>query len=314
VSFGGLPGRGVPDAVAAAVDAIRGGAAFHVRSDVAEFFRALPRDRAVVEIARAAGDERIARLLDRATATELANAAELGDDAALFPGERRGVAQGNALSTLLGNVALRGFDAAMNGRGIVCLRYVDDFLLLGARAAHVKKAFAGAGALLAELGMRAYDPVCEPVKAAMGPVSRGVTWLGCEIDAAGARPSTASGRALLARIDRQLRDGERGGLAGALAAVDASVRAFRAAYGFCACPEVFAALDARIDRRVERAFRTSRARLGPGPAKATQSASRKTNGTATVRERTAESAARSKRSRTGASDRAAPTTRHPAAD
>jgi hypothetical protein len=268
-SFGGLPGRGVPDAIAAAVEAIRGGAAFHVRSDIAEFFRALPRDRAVAEIARAAGDERLTRLLDRATITELANAAELGDDAALFPGERRGVAQGNALSTLLGNVVLRGFDAALNGRGIVCLRYVDDFLLVGPRAAHVKKAFASAGHLLAELGLRAYDPAVEPAKAALGPASRGIVWLGCEIDASGARPSIASRRALLERVDRLLRDGERGGLAGALAAVDTSVRAFRAAYAFCACPEVCTMLDARIDRRIERAFRKSRARLNPGLAKAT---------------------------------------------
>lgn len=268
-SFGGLPGRGVPDAIAAAVEAIRGGAVFHVRSDIAEFFRALPRDRAVAAVARACCDDRLARLVDRATATALANADELGDDAALFPGDRRGVAQGNALSTLLGNVALRGFDEAMNGRGIVCLRYVDDFVLLGAHAAHVKKAFGSAGALLGELGLSAYDPVCEPAKAAIGPVREGVTWLGCEIGAGGARPSAASRRALLERVDRVLRDGERAGLAGALAAVDESVRAFRAAYGFCACPEVFAALDARIERRIARAFRKGRARLGPGLAKAT---------------------------------------------
>jgi len=260
-SFGGLPGRSVPAAVAAAAAAIRGGAAFHVRSDIAEFFRALPRDRAVEVVARACGDDRLALLLDRATATELANAAELGDDAGLFPGERRGVAQGNALSTLLGNVLLRRFDDAMNGRGITCLRYIDDFLLLGPRAAHVKKAFESAGALLAELGLRAYDPTIAAAKAAMGPVSCGVAWLGCEIVDGTARPSVASRRALLARVDRLLGDAERAGLAPALAAVDESVRAFRAAYGFCDCPELFTALDARVDRTIERAFRRGRARL-----------------------------------------------------
>ena len=254
-SFGGLPGRGVPEAITAAVDAVRGGAAFHVRSDIADFFRAVPRDRAVAEIAAVIGDARMARLLDQATRTELANADDLGETAALFPGEQRGVAQGNALSTLLGNVVLRGFDAAMNGRGVVCLRYVDDFVLLGARAAHVRRAFTSAGRLLGELGMRAYDPATDPDKAARGHVASGITWLGCEIVGGAARPSRASQRALLARVERSLGEGaRRGALATALARVEGTVRAYRATFGFCACPEVFAALDARIDRMVKRAW------------------------------------------------------------
>ncbi|APR76560.1 Retron-type RNA-directed DNA polymerase [Minicystis rosea] len=267
-SFGGLPGRGVPAAAAAALAAVRDGAVFYVRSDIAEFFRAIPRDRAVAEIARVAGDERLARLVDRATATELGNASELGDDATLFPGERRGVGQGNALSTLLGNVLLRDFDDVMNGRGMVCLRYVDDFLLLGPRAAHVKKAFSGAQDRLAALGLRAYDPTREPEKAAMGAVAGGIEWLGCEIRVDAVRPSVASRKALLLRIDRLVSDAERAGsLTPALAGIEGSVRAFRAAYGFCTCPEIFATLDARIDRRIEHAFRRSRTRLGPGLAK-----------------------------------------------
>ncbi|MFT3773268.1 MAG: hypothetical protein QM820_48435 [Minicystis sp.] len=173
----------------------------------------------------------------------------------------------------LGNVALRGFDEAMNGRGIVCLRYVDDFLLLGPRAAHVKKAFAGAGKRLGEIGMRAYDPEREPDKAAMGHVEGGVEWLGCEIVAGSVRPSVASRKALIARIDRLLGEGERAGnLTPALAGADEIVRAFKAVYGFCTCPEIFTTLDARIDQRIERTFRRGRARLGPGPAKAAAAA------------------------------------------
>jgi hypothetical protein len=260
-SFGGLPGRGVPGAIAAALAALRAGATFHVRTDIADFFRAVPRDRAVAAIARAAGDLRLARLLDRATATEIENLADLGAAAELFPGERRGVAQGNALSTLLGNVVLRGFDEAMNGRGITCLRYVDDLLFVGARPAHVKKAFLRGAALLAELGIVAYDPEQSPEKAAMGPVCAGVSWLGCDLHGGAAIPSAANRRALLARVDRLLAVES---LPAALAGVDRAARAFRGAYAFCDCPHVFAALDAKIDRRVEAAFRRSRARLGPG--------------------------------------------------
>lgn len=267
-SFGGLQGRGVPRAIEAATRAVSEGAKFYARSDIAEFFRAIPRDRAIAEIARVTGDARLSSLVDRATRAELANTAELGDAADLFPGERRGVPQGNALSTLLGNVVLQGFDAALNGRGITCLRYVDDFIILGARAAQVKKALASAGALLGDLGMRAYDPVSEPEKAAMGHVAGGIAWLGCEIVDGRARPSAASGDALVKRVARLAGETERGGsLAAALLAIDQSVSAFRGAYAFCDCPEVFAAIDARIDHVVTRAFRKGRVRLAPGPAK-----------------------------------------------
>jgi hypothetical protein len=266
-SFGGLPGRGVEQAIAAALAAVQGGAAFHVRSDIAEFFRAIPRERALASITGAAGDARLTRLVEQATRTELANLDELGEDGALFPDARIGVAQGNSLSTLLGNVLLGGFDQAMNGRGITCLRYVDDVLFLGPRAAPVKKAFAAATVCLADLGLRAYDPVREPGKAAMGHVAAGVEWLGCEILDGRARPGARSRRALLARVDRALAAVPDGGLSAALVAVEDAVRGFRAAYRFCECPEVFAALDDTVGRRVEHTFRVHRARLA-GPRRA----------------------------------------------
>src|SRR5580692_2466636 len=76
-SFGGLPGRGVEQAVGAALDAIGRGAVFYVRSDIAEFFRAIPRARAMSTLAGSlAGgiaDARLLHLLDLATRTELDN-------------------------------------------------------------------------------------------------------------------------------------------------------------------------------------------------------------------------------------------------
>ena len=262
-SFGGVPGRGVEQAVAAAVDAVARGAAFYVRSDIAEFFRAIPRARALDAVARHADDPRLLHLLDLATRTELANLAELGDRAALFPDGATGVAQGGSLSTLLGNALLRDFDEAMNGRGIACLRYVDDLLLLGPRPAHVKKAFASASRHLAALGLRAYDPEREPEKAAAGHAAGGIEWLGCEIKEGRARPSLLRRRALIARVERILGESERtvGGASSALAAVEEVLAGFRGAYGFCASPEIFGSLDAQIGRRVERYFRAHRPRL-----------------------------------------------------
>ncbi len=262
-SFGGLPGRGVEQAVAAAVAAVARGAVFYVRSDIAEFFRAIPRARALAAATAQAGDARLVHLLDLATRTELGNLAELGDHAALFPDADTGVAQGGSLSTLLGNALLRGFDEAMNGRGIACLRYVDDLLFLGARASHVKKAFASAVKHLAALGLRAYDPDREPDKAGAGHAAGGIEWLGCEIKDGHARPSVKSRRALIARVERILGESERtvGGASSALAAVEEVITGFRGAYGFCSSPEIFRSLDGQIGRRVERYFRAHRPRL-----------------------------------------------------
>jgi RNA-directed DNA polymerase len=208
--------------------------------------------------------ERLLRLLDQATRTELDNLAELGEQAALFPDAEIGVAQGGSLSTLLGNVLLRDFDEALNGRGIACLRYVDDLLLLGSRPAHVNKSFASASRHLAALGLRAYDPEQEPDKAASGHAAGGIEWLGCEIKEGHARPSRRSRRALVTRVERVLAGSERtvGGASTALAAVEEVLAGFRGAYGFCASPEVFAALDAQIGRAIERYLRESRPRLG----------------------------------------------------
>ncbi len=264
-SYGGLPGRGVEQAIRAAQDAIARGAVFYLRSDIAEFFRAISRPRAIAAVAAAVPDPRVLRLLDQATRTELDNLAELGDRANLFPGEEIGVAQGGCLSTLLGNALLHDFDERMNGRGIACLRYVDDVLLLGPRPAHVKKAFSSASKLLADLGLQAYDPETDPAKAASGHVAGGLTWLGCEIRDGRARPSMRSRRALIARVERILAESERtvGGASSALAAVEEALEGFRGAYGFCASAEVFASLDAQIGRRVERYFRAHRPRLLP---------------------------------------------------
>ena len=90
-------------------------------------------------------------LFERATQTTLANLAHLGEDAGLFPVADKGVAQGSPLSPLIGNILLREFDANMNGRGIVCVRYVDDFVMLGPSPSILMKAFARAQAELGRL-------------------------------------------------------------------------------------------------------------------------------------------------------------------
>lgn len=288
-SFGGVPGRGTAGAVAAAIAAIKGGHTAYLRSDIVGFFRRIPRRRALDRVLAHVHDEGFARLLDEATRTELENLIDLGEAASIFPEDDTGVPQGCALSTLLGNALLRDFDAQMNGRGIVCLRYVDDFVLLGREGAHVKKAFASAQRLLGELGLTAYDPALDPSKAAFGSTSRGFELLGCAIEGGRAAPSRAKREELFGRVDALLRRSERFfarpdlglglghgldldpreaarlGLTPTLHALGRLLEGFRGSYRFCEADEVFAALDRAVDGRVEKYLRLYRKSAARSP-------------------------------------------------
>ena len=94
-------------------------------------------------------------LFDRAVSSELSNMAELRGDAQRFPLKTWGVAQGNSLSPLLGNLLLKNFDQEMNSRwpGIRCIRYIDDFILLGPNKHITSKAFHKAQGLLSQWQM-----------------------------------------------------------------------------------------------------------------------------------------------------------------
>ena len=157
-SFGGIKGRGVREALEAAYDAVTSGAEHYVRSDIASFFTQIPKTNVLERIGGVVADPDFMKLLKKAVHVELSNLKTLRDDAELFPLHEVGVAQGCCLSPLIGNVLLGRFDEQMNGRGIVCLRYIDDFLILGPTKSKVRRAFESAQKLLDHHGLRAYDP------------------------------------------------------------------------------------------------------------------------------------------------------------
>ena len=104
----------------------------------------------------------------------------------------QGVAQGSPLSPLFGNVLLHAFDHRFNGRGIVCVRFIDDFALLGEFEAKVAKAFANARTCLAELGLTCHDPYgagTNRMKSARGTVASGFDFLGYRIEPGLLQPS-----------------------------------------------------------------------------------------------------------------------------
>ncbi len=261
-SVGGI--EGVDKAIALAVEAIRGGAKWFIRSDIPGFFTKIPKSK-ITDFIRSTPevDEDFARLFDAAMAVNLANAETLGEDALLFPNGEEGVAQGSSLSPLIGNILLRDFDQAMNGRGITCIRYIDDFLILGSNKKAVERAFSSAKQMLADYGMDAYDPGKRPDKAAIGEVGNGFEFLGCHVQPGLIMPSKAAREKLLEKMRLIIGDGKRAmkearnrpdgrepRYAQTLCHLDRTIKGWGDAFAFCNARQVFQDMDEQIDNEL----------------------------------------------------------------
>jgi RNA-directed DNA polymerase len=206
-SVGGIKNRGREHAMSLVREATNNGARYFIRSDIEGFFTKIPRADVLSFIAQFISDPEFLDLVTKATDTQLANLHQLGDEALLFPIEERGVAQGSPLSPLIGNILLRGFDSKLNGRGITCIRYIDDFLLLGPNETVVKKAFRNAQDLLRGMGLQAYDPGSE--KAEAGRVEDGFDFLGCAISPGLIQPTRSARKKIVIQIGSILVEGSR---------------------------------------------------------------------------------------------------------
>jgi hypothetical protein len=281
-NFGGVegPGFGVPAAIAKAVRSAQAGGYF-VRSDIKSFFTKVPRATALALLTAHTGhDAEFTSLLQAAVTVELADVAHLDGLMHLFPLYEHGVAQGSCLSPLLCNYLLASFDRGMNGRGIVCIRYIDDFILFAKDRKTAMRAFLSAKRRLNALGLDAYNPfdASEKAKAESGACEGGFEFLGCEIRPDRVRPSQKKRQALVARV-KEIFDEALKGLrhpaaairspqqtetfAGAIVAASNVIRGWGNTYSFCSDDRLMAALDmqlgellqefrARFTKRVER--------------------------------------------------------------
>lgn len=262
-SFGGLVDRDREAAIREVQRQLDNGAGYYVRSDICEFFRKIPRPKALAILA-APLDPKAASLLDRATYLELDNAAALRDVVEFFPTPTLGAAQGLCLSPLMGNVVLDDFDQQMNTRGIRCVRFVDDFILLGPSERHVMKAFESALEALGKLGMTAYDPRKDTGKADAGTPSHAIDFLGCLVERGRIQPSDKARKKIVASVSEMLAisvaefgdpsaaDAKRVSLARTLYNVGNTLRGWRDSYSFCQAPDVFRSIDKKIDDLVVR--------------------------------------------------------------
>lgn len=262
-SFGGIKGRDRQKAIAALCISVKAGDKYYIRSDIRDFFTKIPRPTVLAFLAQHIPDDKFLDLTKRAMETTLANLDQLGEDVDLFPLGDKGVAQGSPLSPLMGNILLADFDREMNGRGITCLRYIDDFILLGQDLAKVKKAFENAQRKLAAFGMQAYDPTQEPEKTKIGETAKGLDFLGCRINPGFVQPSGSARKKLLALVNETLEAGRRAIISAArsasrklprkrfaqtLADVDNILAGWGHSFAFCNNFQLFDQLDQNINK------------------------------------------------------------------
>jgi len=260
-SYGGIPKRGVKDAVREVHEAITKAGRYYIKSDIIEFFARVPHPEALSQLMRVLPDRSLDDLLQEATTTELANMDQLAEHSEEFPIHEIGIAQGCSLSPLLANIVLHDFDRAVNSHDIICLRYIDDFLILGPTDRAVWAAFRKGTRILQNLGLDAYNPKDRSGKAMEGSTERRIEFLGCDISRGFIQPSKKAQARLLEKIRKLTRqstrffekpykvssDYEKRSLAATLRMISNIVRAWGNQYSFCNADQVFAALDQDID-------------------------------------------------------------------
>ncbi|HEY2547220.1 MAG TPA: reverse transcriptase domain-containing protein [Candidatus Acidoferrum sp.] len=246
----------VPAAIQAVLEAIRGGSQYVVRSDISAFFTKIPKPDVKAIVSDATRESEFVDLFGKAIAVELENLASLRERISDFPIHEIGVAQGNSLSPLLGNLFLGAFDQQMNDGACRCFRYIDDFLILAPTRAQADDAFLRGRNLLLQRGLEVNEK-----KTLRSDVMRGFTFLGIELKNGAIRPSRESKRRLLDNISSILEDSRyafkshrKSGmippqrcLIRTLAEVRGIVQGWGSHYSFCNEKNIFGQLDKALD-------------------------------------------------------------------
>ena len=207
-SFGGIKKNkddeisAVPAAIAAVLNAIGNGAKYVIRSDITAFFTKIPKSVVTDFVAKSVCNDEFMDIFTKAIAVELENMAQLRGSAEAFPIEDIGVAQGNSLSPLLGNIILHSFDKELNKDSDVrCIRYIDDFIILAPNKNIAENKYSKALHMLDQLGMTASIS-----KTRKTYVDKGFDFLGIELNNGFIRPDTKSQARLIGSIEKAVLD------------------------------------------------------------------------------------------------------------
>lgn len=204
-SVGGLPGRGVAQAMRLIHGAIEQGSAFYVRSDLRNFFANIPRDRLDSFLQSEIADQAFVTLFQAALDVELSNAddTEIKRWWELFPSSELGVPQGSALSAISANIVLSEFDRILNEGALTTVRYLDDFIILGPSEKEVAAGWKRAIKCLKSLGLTAHQPG-ESDKAAAGKITVGFDFLSFRVRGSQMAPSKAAKSKFVEQISTSL--------------------------------------------------------------------------------------------------------------
>ncbi len=268
-SVGGVPNRSVPHGLKMIRDAFVEGKSYYVRSDISGFFDSVPRGSVLKKIAADVDDQQFLEVLNAATTVVLANENSLGENRKIFPIDDHGVAQGSPLSPLFGNILLNEFDLKLNDRGIICVRFIDDFVMLGDSESKVVKAFQGARGFLQDLGLSCHDPfsgIASLEKAGHGRIDDGFVFLGYDLRPGLFQPSRLARQKLERQIDDHLQFGRwsisevknagnglesRQRYTQTLALIDKVIRGWGDAFAYGNSLSTIEDLDRRIDAKLD---------------------------------------------------------------
>lgn len=282
-SFGGLrkysrineERGGVPAAVQTILQEIGQGARFGACADIAGFFTKIQKTSVINIISEVVQDDEFIALLSKAIKVELSNLAALQEKKDAFPIEDIGVAQGNSLSPLLGNIILHDFDRQLNSGDCRCVRYIDDFLILAPTRAAALVRLKKALQILHGLGME-----LSPGKSSKEsfPLTDSFDFLGIEFANGLIRPTKKAITKLMINIDETLKASEKNffacrngrpmektkSLVSTLKQVDGKLQGWGKHYRFCNDEKCFASIDRKVAERIGRylkIYRDQRNRL-----------------------------------------------------
>ncbi len=258
--------KGVPAAIYDLVNAINSGATTYYKSDIKSFFTQISRAEVIKKISATITDQDFLDLLEKATNLEVSNISLLPEkERKFFKFDMIGTPQGCCLSPLLGNILLYEFDNELNRNGITCLRYLDDFILLGKGWKNVKAAFDKAIQILDSSGLSAYTLNDDSTKAKSGNITDKFEFLGVEFKGNNIRPNKDSRTRLLKSIEelfkdcvsqdysnKATREQQESSLVNTLYTINNKLLGWGNQYYFCNDEAIWGSLDAEVDELLKK--------------------------------------------------------------
>ncbi|WNK20948.1 reverse transcriptase domain-containing protein [Halomonas piscis] len=216
-SFGAIPQdfspsgpSGVKNAIEEVMTYSRKGYRFFYRTDIPGFFTKVEKRRVIRFIENEIDDFLFLDIFNRALDVSIEGAESLKEEVfSIFPSEELGISQGSSLSPLLANIYLYEFDRAMiESENCVCLRYLDDLLILSDSNGGLQKSVHLAKRKLGEIGLSIYSQQDgNKEKYSSGDLAkRSFEFLGCDITNGSVIPSRKSKERLLSKVEAKCRN------------------------------------------------------------------------------------------------------------